>query len=167
MFSNFSAASVASTRCRRAATSPPPERGDPVDSWTLRARTRAASPRREAIGGYDASAYQFHVGQVLYHSRDLEGSIKALQDSLRVQPRQERQGRVHSNGVLAQRQFELGHLDAACATWHRFLDDYSQISTSRGDEHFETMQRRVRPYTKSRVVRDLRERAREVATQKA
>lgn len=125
-----------------------------------------ADSRREAIGGYDASAYQFHVSHVLYEFRDLPGSIAAMRECLRVQPRQERQGRVHSNALLAQRQFELGHVDAACATWGAFLDDYAQLSTSRGDEHFATMRRRVRPYGKVRAVRELTARAREVAALK-
>lgn len=125
-----------------------------------------ADSRREAVGGYDASAYQFHVSHVLYEFKDLAGSIAAMQECLRVQPRQERQGRVHSNALLAQRQFELGHVDAACATWNAFLDDYAQLSTSRGDEHFDTMRRRVRPYKRVRAVRELTERARDVAALK-
>ncbi|MEU3756854.1 hypothetical protein AB0H17_29570 [Streptomyces olivoreticuli] len=125
-----------------------------------------ADSRREAIGGYDASAYQFHVSHVLYECKDLEGSVRALRESLKVQPRQERQGRVHSNALLAQRQFELGHLEAACATWHAFLDDYVQLSTARGDEHFATMRRRIRPYGKSVAVRELTERAGEVSRAK-
>lgn len=125
-----------------------------------------ADSRREAIGGYDASAYQFHVAHVLYEFKDLAGSIAALQESLRLQPQQERQGRVHANAVLAQRQFELGHVDAACSTWGAFLDDYVQLSTSRGDEHFDTMRRRLRPYAKARAVRDLTARSREIAARK-
>ncbi|MEU3354908.1 hypothetical protein [Streptomyces sp. NPDC037389] len=126
-----------------------------------------ADSRREAIGGYDASAYHFHVSHVLYEFKDLEGSIRAMRECLKVQPRQERQGRVHSNALLAQRQFELGHVEAACATWHAFLDDYVQLSTARGDEHFDTMRRRIRPHGKARAVRELTERAREIARAKA
>ncbi|GAA3059452.1 hypothetical protein FHS39_003807 [Streptomyces olivoverticillatus] len=126
-----------------------------------------ADSRREAIGGYDASAYQFHVSHVLYEFKDLKGSVQAMQECLKVQPRQERQGRLHSNALLAQRQFELGHVEAACATWHAFLDDYVQLSTARGDEHFTAMWRRIRPYGRTRAVRDLTDRARAVAEAKA
>lgn len=126
-----------------------------------------ADSRRESIGGYDASAYLFHVSHVLYEFKDLPGSIKALNSSLKAQPRQERQGRVHSHALLAQRQFELGHLDAACATWHRFLDDYTEISSARGDAHFATLRTRIRPHHRARAVRALAERVREVAAMKA
>ncbi|MFI1398349.1 hypothetical protein [Streptomyces sp. NPDC020681] len=125
-----------------------------------------ADSRRESIGGYDQSAYQFHVAHVLYETKDLPGSVAAMKASLRAQPKNERQGRVHSNAVMAQRQFELGHLEEACSTWGAFLDDYVLLSTARGDEHFGTMRKRIAPYRKVRAVRDLDERARQVSALK-
>ncbi|MFB6945310.1 hypothetical protein ACFCZY_14730 [Streptomyces sp. NPDC056237] len=125
-----------------------------------------ADSRRDAVGGYDQAAYQFHVAHVLYETKDLAGSIAALKSSVRAQPKQERQGRLHANGVMAQRQYELGHIEEACSTWNTFLDDYVGLSTARGDEHFETMRKRLAPYRKVRVVRELGERARQVATLK-
>ncbi|MDJ0460701.1 hypothetical protein [Streptomyces sp. H27-C3] len=122
-----------------------------------------ADSRRESIGGYDKTAYLFHVAHVRYEFRDLPGSIKALQESIKAQPQQERQGRLHATAVLAQRQFEHGHLDEACATWTAFLDCYADLSTARGDEHYETMLRRVRPHAKARSVRGLVDRAYQVA----
>jgi hypothetical protein len=62
-----------------------------------------ADNRRDAIGGYDRTAWLFHVSHVLYEERDLPGSIKALRQSIKVQPEVERQGRVHSYALLAQR----------------------------------------------------------------
>ncbi|GAB1337628.1 hypothetical protein ACE1SV_42180 [Streptomyces sp. E-15] len=125
-----------------------------------------ADGRNDAVGGYDRAAYQFHVSSVLYALGDLPGSIKAMQQSNRDRPAHERQGRVHANGVLASRQWELGHVDAACATWELFLNDYTALSTSRGDEHFDTLKKHVAT-RRSRTVRQLGERVREVARQKA
>jgi len=126
-----------------------------------------ADSRRDAVGGYDESAYQFHTAHVLYELGDLPGSIKALRQSNRVRPDQERQGRVHANGLLAQRQLELGHVEAACASWQVFLDDYAFVSSARGDDHFQTMRTSIRPYRQTRAVRELDERARAVAGLKA
>ncbi|WP_405434938.1 hypothetical protein [Streptomyces anulatus] len=126
-----------------------------------------ADSRREAIGGYDQSAYQFHVAHVLYETRDLPGSIAALKTSLRAQPKQERQGRLHANAVMAQRQFEFGHIEEACTTWGTFLDDYVGLSSARGDEHFTTMRKRIAPYGKIWAARELQERSRQVAGMKA
>ncbi|MFJ1617726.1 hypothetical protein ACIODT_32815 [Streptomyces sp. NPDC088251] len=125
-----------------------------------------ADSRRDAVGGYDQAAYQFHVAHVLYETKDLAGSIAALKSSVRAQPKQERQGRLHANGVMAQRQYELGHIEEACSTWNTFLDDYVGLSTARGDEHFETMRKRLAPHRKVRALRELGERARQVATLK-
>jgi hypothetical protein len=126
-----------------------------------------ADNRRDAIGGYDQAAYQFHVSSVLYALGDVPGSIDAMKASNRARPPMEKQGNAHANGLLAQRQLEVGHLEAACSTWHAFLDDYEQLSSARADEHFDTMRRSIRQYRTNPRVRELNERARELARQKA
>lgn len=80
-----------------------------------------------------------------------------------AQPEVERQGRVHAYALLAQRQYAYGHLDASCASWGRFLDDYEHVSSARGDDHFGTMLGQLRRRASSRPARDLAGRAREVA----
>ncbi|MFI6156405.1 hypothetical protein ACIBCA_27380 [Kitasatospora sp. NPDC051170] len=126
-----------------------------------------AEGRNDAVGGYDQTAYHFHVSHVLYELGDLPGAIKELQLSNRTRPANEKQGRVHGNGLLARRQMERGHLDAACATWDTFLDDYLTISSVRGDEHFQALTRALPANSPSRAVRQLRDRTSEVARQKA
>ncbi|MBW8735917.1 MAG: hypothetical protein JF621_01870 [Streptomyces turgidiscabies] len=125
-----------------------------------------ADSRRDAIGGYDQTAWLFHLSHVLYEERDLPGSIKALQQSIKVQPKVEKQGRVHSYALLAQRQYGYGHLDASCDSWGRFLDEYEHVSSARGDDHFETMRTQLRRHVTARPVRELAGRAREVAALK-
>ncbi|MEV7618253.1 hypothetical protein [Streptomyces sp. NPDC089799] len=126
-----------------------------------------ADGRNDAVGGYDQTAYHFHTSHVLYELGDLPGSIKAMQQSNRVRPAGERQGRVHASGVLAAAQWELGHVEAACETWERFLDDYTALSTARGDEHFAVLRKHITAQPNNRVVRQLGERVRVVAEQKA
>lgn len=43
-----------------------------------------ADNRRDAIGGYDQTAYLFHVSHVLKAEGDLSGSIKAMKQSIRL-----------------------------------------------------------------------------------
>jgi hypothetical protein len=126
-----------------------------------------ADNHRDAIGGYDQTAYLFHVSHVLYEEKDFAGSIKALKQSIRLQPKQERQGRVHAYALLAQRQMRVGHLDAACGSWSRFLDEYEHVSSHRGDDHFRTMSTALRRHPTSSLVRELARRARDVAAAKA
>ncbi|CAM5682938.1 hypothetical protein SAVIM338S_07390 [Streptomyces avidinii] len=125
-----------------------------------------ADDRRENIGGYDRTAYLFHVAHVQNETKDVAGSVKTLRESIRVQPANERQGRLHAHGLLAQRQLSIGHVEAACESWGRFLDDYEALSSARGDEHFEVMNLRLRQHGGVRAVRDLRERAQLVGTRK-
>ncbi|MER5727468.1 hypothetical protein ABT084_03750 [Streptomyces sp. NPDC002138] len=125
-----------------------------------------ADDRRENIGGYDRTAYLFHVAHVQNETKDVPGSVRTLRESIRVQPANERQGRLHAYGLLAQRQLSIGHVEAACESWGRFLDDYEALSSARGDEHFEVMNLRLRPHGGVRAVRELRERAKLVGTLK-
>ncbi|MGW5676010.1 hypothetical protein ACWEV4_13175 [Streptomyces sp. NPDC003860] len=126
-----------------------------------------ADDRRESIGGYDRAARSFHVAHVLHEGKDLPGSISALQQAIRAQPAHERQVRAHFHAVLAQRQLEHGHVDAACDAWTRFPSDYEHLSSARGDEHFKTMRHRLKPFEKTRAVRQLAPRVSEIAALKA
>ncbi|MEU1051855.1 hypothetical protein ABZ397_04730 [Streptomyces sp. NPDC005876] len=126
-----------------------------------------ADNRRDAIGGYDRAAFEFHRSSVLYALGDVTGSIEAMRASNRARPAVEKQGNAHANGLLAQRQLEAGHLEAACGTWHNFLDDYATLSSARADEHFGIMRRRIRRHLSNPKARELDERARELARQKA
>jgi hypothetical protein len=126
-----------------------------------------ADSRRDSIGGYDQAAYYFHVSSVLYAIGDLSGSIKAMKDSNRLRPPLEKQGRAHANGLLAQRQLEFGHLEASCATWGKFLDDYANLSSARADEHFDILRQGIRPYVKNPRAREIYDRAGELACQKS
>ncbi|MFI5863679.1 hypothetical protein [Streptomyces sp. NPDC051546] len=118
-----------------------------------------ADDGKDSVGGYDRTALLFHEAHVLNETGDLSGSIRALKESIRIQPSGQRQGRLHSYAVLAQRQHSYGHVEAACDSWNRFLDEYEHLSSSRGDEHFDTMRRRLKPHGKIQAVRALTERA--------
>ncbi|AJC58846.1 MULTISPECIES: hypothetical protein [Streptomyces] len=129
---------------------------------TERALSRADG-RNDAVGGYDRAAYEFHVAHVLWELGDRPGSVKALRRSNRYRPVQERQGRVHANGLLATRLLGMRHVEESCEVWSRFLDDYAGISSARGDEHFATLRNGLRPYQKLAVVRELSARVQDVA----
>ncbi|MGW2489470.1 hypothetical protein ACWCV9_19955 [Streptomyces sp. NPDC001606] len=126
-----------------------------------------ADGRNDHIGGYDRAAYEFHVAHVMWALGDRPASVKALRRSNKARPAGERQGRVHATGLLASRLMEMRHVEEACQEWGVFLDDYAAISSARGDEHFATLRRSIRPYRTIPAVREISARAREVARQKA
>lgn len=126
-----------------------------------------ADNRRDAVGGYDEAAYHFHEAHVRWSLKDGQGSIKALRRSNAARSPQERQGRVHCLGVIAERQMSMRHVEAACVTWSEFLDEHQMISSARGDEHLRNLRAGLKPYASLSAVRALDERAREVARLKA
>ncbi|MEU3986779.1 hypothetical protein OG229_16095 [Streptomyces platensis] len=126
-----------------------------------------ADGRNDHIGGYDRAAYAFHVAHVLWEVGDRPESVRALRRSNRVRPTQERQGRLHTNGLLARRLLAMRHVEESCEAWDRFLDDYTGTSSARGDEHFTALRHELRPYRRLPLVRQLSARTREVARLKA
>ncbi|TMU94355.1 hypothetical protein [Streptomyces sp. DASNCL29] len=145
--------------------------GDRNTAMTRLRETEAAlaqaDNRRDAVGGYDEAAFHFHEAHVRWSLKDGPGSIKALRRSNAARSPQERQGRVHCLGVIAQRQMAMRHIEAACATWNEFLDEHQMISSARGDEHLRNLRTGLKPYASLPAVRSVAERAREVAHLKA
>lgn len=124
-----------------------------------------ASSRAETFGGYSPATMAYHTAQVRHALGDVAGSVDALQLHFRLRdPKNEshRSG-MRFTSMLAERQLALGHLDAACATWDKVLDDYPSIQSGRVDNHIKEMFRLIRPYLKNSAARDLDERARLVA----
>ncbi|MCC8455593.1 hypothetical protein [Streptomyces rochei] len=126
-----------------------------------------ADDRRDAVGGYDQAALYFHEAHVRWHLGDQAASVTALERSNAARSPLERQGRLHCLGVTAERQYRMRHIEAACRTWHEFLDHHVTVSSARGDEHLKTMLRALPAHRAVAGVAELEERARQVAAQKA
>ncbi|WP_415952042.1 tetratricopeptide repeat protein [Streptomyces sp. KLOTTS4A1] len=121
-----------------------------------------AESRGRVFGSYDPSSLNYHISQVRYELGDTSGAVEALQQADRLRDGVYRRARVRQRTYLAERQFEVGHLEAACATWNQALDDYPMIQSGRADERIRSMFRLLRPHLKNRAARDLHERARMV-----
>lgn len=124
-----------------------------------RAMDRAES-QETTFGSYDPSALHYHISQVRYELGDTAGSVAAMQQSARLKRPVYRRIRVFHAGLLAERQLQLGHLEAACATWNTALDDYPLVQSARCDDRFTIMQEALRPYQANRHARELTERFR-------
>ncbi|WKK25971.1 tetratricopeptide repeat protein [Streptomyces olivoreticuli] len=122
-----------------------------------------AESRAKSFGSYDPSSLLYHVSQVRYELGDIAGSISAMGQSDRLRHSVYRRARVRHRCTLAERQLELGHLEAACRTWGLALDDYPSVQSGRADERIRAMHMRIRPYLKNHAARDLYERARMTA----
>ncbi|MEU7256309.1 tetratricopeptide repeat protein [Streptomyces rimosus] len=119
-----------------------------------------AESRAQTFRSYDPASLQYHVSQVRYELGDRAGAVKALEESDRVRLSVFRRSRVHRRGLLAERQLQLGHLEAACHTWNLALDDYPSVKSGRADDRMRRMAAFIRPYRKNAAARALYERAR-------
>ncbi|MCP9206856.1 tetratricopeptide repeat protein [Streptomyces cucumeris] len=122
-----------------------------------------AESREKAFGSYDPASMNYHISQVRFELGDIHGSIAAMQQSDALRYSVYRRTGVRHRAMLAERQMQVGHLEAACATWHQALDDYPLVQSGRADERMRVMAGLLRPHLKNRVARELRERARTVA----
>lgn len=121
-----------------------------------------AESRGRAFGSYDSSALNYHISQVRYELGDVPGSIEAMQESDKVRYSIYRRARVRHRATLAERRLEIGHLEAACATWHEALDDCPKVQSSRADDRIRTMFGLLRPHLKNASARELYDRARTI-----
>lgn len=119
-----------------------------------------AESRSKTFGSYNPSSLTYHVGQVLYELGDIRGSIAALGESDRLRHHSFRRNRVRYLSMLAERQLELGHLEAACDTWGKAVEIYPLVQSGQCDQSMANMRARIRPYLKNKVARQLYERAR-------
>ncbi|WP_258044139.1 tetratricopeptide repeat protein [Streptomyces sp. SM11] len=122
-----------------------------------------AESRGKAFGSYDPASLNYHISQVRYELGDVSGAIEAMQQSDKVRYSVYRRARVRHRAMLAERQLEVGHLEAACDTWHQALDDYPMVQSGRADDRIRTMFGLLRPHLKNTTARDLYDRARPVA----
>jgi hypothetical protein len=111
-------------------------------------------------GRYTPAALNDHISFVRHELGDVHGSVNALERADRLRPDAYRGTRVRKRGLLAERQLSIGHLDAACVTWNKALDDYPSIQSGRADERMREMFRLIRPHIRNSSARDLYERAR-------
>ncbi|WP_406189412.1 tetratricopeptide repeat protein [Streptomyces anulatus] len=122
-----------------------------------------AESRGKAFGSYDPASLNYHISQVRYELGDVSGAIEAMQQSDKVRYSVYRRARVRHRAMLAERQLEFGHLEAACDTWHQALDDYPMVQSGRADDRMRNMFGLLRPHLKNTTARDLYDRARTIA----
>ncbi|MGW2038602.1 tetratricopeptide repeat protein [Streptomyces virginiae] len=119
-----------------------------------------AESQSKTFGSYNPSSLAYHVGQVRYQLGDLAGSVESLKESNQLRPSTFRRTSIRYLSMLAERQLEVGHLEAACETWGNVLEIYPLVQSGQCDRSITAMHSRIRPYLKNPTARDLHERAR-------
>ena len=106
----------------------------------------------EPIGGCHLASLAHQQAAVRAKLGDRTGAIKALTISIRHRPPEERRSRALTLARLAELQLDYGELEAACATWQRFMQDYLHLRSRRLDRAFESMRARLRPHRANSAV---------------
>ncbi|MDK1475883.1 hypothetical protein QNO07_21110 [Streptomyces sp. 549] len=109
---------------------------------------------------YSLAALLYQRGQTLLALGDVPGAIDAFTTSLRRRTSAERHARVLTHAGLADIRLSQGHLEAALAHWHVFLDDYPHLDSVRATRRLAAMRRRLVPHRRHRPTAALLDRAR-------
>ncbi|MFJ2650215.1 hypothetical protein ACIO1C_26265 [Streptomyces sp. NPDC087420] len=118
-----------------------------------------ADRNEPAVGAYHSASLAHQHAAVAAHLGDGTRAVTALQASLDRRPDTEPRSRVITCAALAELHFARGHLEAACATWHSFLDGYPAVSSARADTALTTMRSLTRVHRRQPTALALIQRA--------
>ncbi|MYV51944.1 hypothetical protein [Streptomyces sp. SID3212] len=118
-----------------------------------------ADRNEPAVGAYHSASLAHQHATVAAHLGDGARAVSALQASLDRRPGTEPRSRVITCAALAELHFARGHLEAACATWHTFLDGYPAVSSARADTALTTMRSLTRVHRRQPTAQALIQRA--------
>ncbi|MFD5467515.1 tol-pal system YbgF family protein [Kitasatospora sp. NPDC127059] len=111
------------------------------------------------VGDYHRASWDHQRAMVQAEFGDLAGAIRHLKTSAAGRPRSEARSRALVLGKLAERQLAAGRLDAACETWHEFLDVYPLLSSWRAQAATVRMRRLLLPFRRRPTADHLLQRA--------
>ncbi|MFE7131289.1 transcriptional regulator [Streptomyces sp. NPDC057638] len=141
--------------------------GDRSSALSSMREAERAMDQAESSGkqrGYGPSTVAYHAAQVRYYLGDVSGSIESLESHFRLRgPEETLRSDLRFSSILAERQLEKGHLEAACQTWSRVLEAHSSVHSGRVDRHVASIGPLLGPYRTSAAARDVYERSRRTA----
>ncbi|MFJ4966153.1 transcriptional regulator [Streptomyces sp. NPDC088729] len=134
---------------------------------SLREAERAvnqAESRPGTFGGFSSATLAYATAEVRYALGDVKGSVASLRDHFPLRDSTDsKRSEIKFSALLAQRQLEIGYLEAACETWGFVLDAHPNIHSGRIDELVAKIAPLLRPYRSNAMARDIYDRSREVA----
>ncbi|MEU8567232.1 hypothetical protein AB0C51_02535 [Streptomyces pathocidini] len=101
------------------------------------------------FGSYPLSAFAYQQAMALRGLGDQRAAVRALETSLSLRPGRELRSRALTQAQLATALLSLGQIDAACAAWQKFLDDYPLIQSGTADGLLGKLRRDLRPHRRS------------------
>ncbi|MFJ1599909.1 tetratricopeptide repeat protein [Streptomyces sp. NPDC088261] len=138
--------------------------GDRVNALRSIRETERSMEKAESaagtFGGYNPATVAYHTAQVRHALGDVAGSISSLQLHFKLRDETDSQrSELRFSSMLAERQLEIGHLEAACNTWNKVLDRHSAMHSDRLDRHVAMIPSLLNSYRANLTARETRERA--------
>jgi transcriptional regulator with XRE-family HTH domain len=130
-----------------------------ADLGTAEAHLERADDEPGPIGVYHGGALGHQHAAVAACLGEQGRAIAALHSSMRHRPPDERRSRAITVARLAELQLAAGHLEAACASWHSFCDDYPRLRSGRVDRALEVLRIRTAAHRGNGTARALHARA--------
>ncbi|MEV6141352.1 tetratricopeptide repeat protein [Streptomyces sp. NPDC051992] len=133
---------------------------------SLREAERAVNQAESQLGtfgGFSSATLAYSTAEVRHALGDTKGSIESLHDHFRLRDSTDMQrSKLIFSSLLAERQLEVGHLEAACATWNSVLDEYPAIHSGRIDGQVARITSLLSAYQLNSIARQTSERSREL-----
>ncbi|MFJ2439062.1 tetratricopeptide repeat protein [Streptomyces sp. NPDC087658] len=133
---------------------------------SLREAERAvnqAESRLGTFGGFSSATLAYATSEVRHALGDVKGSVESLHDHFRLRDSSDsKRSEIKFGAMLAERQLEIGHLEAACVTWGKVLDAYPEIHSSKVDGHVRKIPSLLAPFRRNAMARHVYERSREM-----
>ncbi|MFJ9208128.1 tetratricopeptide repeat protein [Streptomyces sp. NPDC102264] len=133
---------------------------------SLREAERAVNQAESQLGtfgGFSSATLAYATSEVRHALGDVKGSVESLHDHFRLRDTTDsKRSEIKFGAMLAERQLESGHLEAACASWNRALDAYPGIHSGRIDGQISRIPSLLAPYRSNPAARQLLERSRGV-----
>ncbi|MFJ9429987.1 tetratricopeptide repeat protein [Streptomyces sp. NPDC101490] len=138
--------------------------GEKANALTsLREAERAVNQAESQLGtfgGFSSATLAYSTAEVRHALGDVKGSVESLHDHFRLRDSSDMQrSKLIFSSLLAERQLEIGHLEAACATWGAVLDEYPAIHSGRIDGQIGAIPSLLSPYQGNSLARRTSERA--------
>lgn len=112
------------------------------------------------FGGFSSSTLAYAAAEVRYALGDPKGSVDSLHDHFRLRDSTDsKRSEIKFSALLAERQLEIGHVEAACSTWNSVLDGYPAIHSGRVDGQVKKIPALLSPYRGNSLARQTAERA--------
>ncbi|AXG78269.1 tetratricopeptide repeat protein [Streptomyces paludis] len=143
--------------------------GEKTNAWSsLREAERAVNQAESQIGtfgGFSSATLAYSTAEVRYALGDTKGSVESLHDHFRLRDSTDMQRtKLIFSSLLAERQLQIGHLEAACATWESVLDKYPSIHSGRIDGQVAKIPSLLSRHRSNSIARQTFERSRELCS---